>query len=226
MRLWNLITDRTAADVEELRRLLFELKIPLIPSSEQLQQLKDGLRARAIAPDKTQFTDPSGEELFLLGQNQNGSYDAADLNRVGSAGNELAALLRQLPLDMRLRAQNRGVGWGSVFDVPYTAPTGTMRTDWYTETEDTEWTLNNSPIKTFMTDYLNFIKELRDCLPANYPALPQSMEYLDYNGANAIEKVLVLLDEAIETERKRISALIDNTARGWFYSAEVFCGEV
>ena len=225
MSLWNLITDRTAADLQRLRELFAEIEATATPTAAQLDELKNGLDPKMIDPDKIQFIGLGNDPLFLLGQNQNGSYGAADLNRVGTAINSLVAVLAQLPTDIETYAAAKGVAWDVLYEVPYTPPVITARTDWVMEDENSTFDADNSPTTSYMGAYLGYVKTLRSCIAAAYPNLPESMENLDYNGANAIERVLFMVDEAAAAEEARLKALIDHAAKSWFYSAEIYCGE-
>lgn len=60
-----------------------------------------------------------------------------------------------------------------------------------TLTTSTSWT-NWSIIRGNLDRYLNNVKAIRDACPGElgFPSLPDSMNYLTYEGANNIEKVL------------------------------------
>ena len=47
------------------------------------------------------------------------------------------------------------------------------------------------------------------------PDVPADMEYLSYDEANAIEKILIDME-----------TLINNMMTAWFYCGEIECGEV
>ena len=68
------------------------------------------------------------------------------------------------------------------------------------------WAIDDIPLQAQMADYLSL---------ANAPAIPASMEFLTHEGANHIERVLVLTDQI----RARLK-------RSPFVSGEIFCGEV
>lgn len=78
------------------------------------------------------------------------------------------------------------------------------------------WAENDVPRKNTAEDYLNAVKTLDGWFPIpGKPELPYSMDRLDYVGANNIEKFLAMLEDSLE----RIAA-------AWFYSDEVYSGEV
>ena len=63
-------------------------------------------------------------------------------------------------------------------------------------------------------DYLANVRRLRDVL-AMEVTLPGTMARLTWQGANAIEEAL-----------RQMEVLLGNMAQAWFYSGDLFCGEV
>lgn len=223
--IWELITDRTLDDVHRAEELLNRMESGIITELE-LEEMLYGLQVKMEDPAGEQFTDAAGLPLTLLGENQNGAYMAADLNRVETAAGTLAASLTQALTDIKAYAAARGVGWDVIYDLPYAAaPELTTKKNWYDETLTT-FREQNSPTIAQMARYLGNVKALVQCVPSAYPDLPESIAGLDYVGANAIEEALQLLDIALEAEVNRIKALLDDAACSWFYSAEIYSGEV
>lgn len=78
------------------------------------------------------------------------------------------------------------------------------------------WAENAIPRTANMNLYIQAVKSLDGLIPMpGKPVLPLSMDKLDYIGANAIEKFLVMMDDSA-----------DRIAGAWFYCDEVFSGEV
>lgn len=79
------------------------------------------------------------------------------------------------------------------------------------------WSDSDIPTEAQMTAYLSNLAALRGVLAVlpTTPATPESMELLTYVEANNIEQILV-----------DINQLLENMAASWFYSGEVYCGEV
>lgn len=100
-------------------------------------------------------------------------------------------------------------GTGSFVAGPETVDTGSSTP--YT------WTESDVPTASQMSQYIANINALRGTIAvlSTTPATPKSMELLDYIKANDIEKILV-----------DINQLIINMAAAWFYSGEVYSGEV
>lgn len=84
-------------------------------------------------------------------------------------------------------------------------------------TPRTNWTESDTPTQSDMSQYLGNVKSLRSkiAVKPTTPKLPTDMTGLDYEGANAIEQTLLDLD-----------ALLTNTEKAWFYSGELYAGEV
>lgn len=78
------------------------------------------------------------------------------------------------------------------------------------------WQENDVPRREQGAAYLGAVRALDGWVPIpGKPVLPQTVERMDYNGANAIEKFLAMTEDTLE----RISL-------AWFYCDEVYSGEV
>ena len=79
------------------------------------------------------------------------------------------------------------------------------------------WSVGEIPAEAQMGVYLANVAALRAVLdmPSTTPAVPADMALLTYIEANNIEQILV-----------DINQLLLNAAAAWFYSGEVYCGEV
>ena len=79
------------------------------------------------------------------------------------------------------------------------------------------WSVGEIPNAEQMAAYLSNVAELRAVInmPVVTPAVPVDMALLTYVEANNIEQILVDIDQ-----------LLLNAAAAWFYSGEVYCGEV
>ena len=80
-----------------------------------------------------------------------------------------------------------------------------------------DWTEHDAPTAGQMARYLADVSAVRGAfaVPADMPDAPQSAEKLDWQAANAIETIL-----------REIDILIKNIAASWFYSGELYAGEV
>lgn len=108
-----------------------------------------------------------------------------------------------------------------------------------TLTTKTDWTLWDVPVQSEMERYLGNVVALRDACPGDvvFPELPDSMNYLTHEGANNIEKVLLLvyesfshkcvLGEFILGECKLGGTTVPTTTTdSTIRSGEIYCGEV
>ena len=185
-----------------------------------------------LITDRTQGDEERVEELAAKGYDamtaeekaewdgeMKGAYDASDLNRVESAVAYLAELLVSLPIELKEYAASKGVAFDAFFDVPYDAAT-------YALTTKTDWDELDSPTPIQMVRYIKNVKALRSALDYATSDLPVSMDNLTIDGANAIEKALKGLDEAISAFDAKTKVNLDNTASVWIYSGEIYASEV
>lgn len=135
----TLVTNRTQADVERVRELA----------------------AKGFA---AMTADEQAE--WLAGMK--GTYNASDMNRVGTALNYLAARLSSIC--------GRSIAW----------------------TAKTDWAVTDIPAASQAETYRRQIQDIRDALvyPAGTPDVPQ-LARLTYTGANDIERILALCEDLI-----------------------------
>ena len=81
----------------------------------------------------------------------------------------------------------------------------------------TNWTNTDNVIHSDMERYRQNVAKIRDAIamPVGTPQTPASMNKLTAKEANDIEKIL----QAVEV-------LLDNISAAWFYSNEIYSGEV
>ena len=153
----NLITDRTAADVE------------------RYLTLRNKGFANLTAAERTEWLSP-----------MKGAYNFTDLNRVEEAVQYLAEKLRE-----------RG----------YRVDVSTAKT----------WTMTSLPTLSDMNRYLNNIAVIRSAFAtlSTTPQAPSSIRNFTYKEANAIEQILVDVDQ-----------LLTNMMSVWFFSGDLYSGEV
>lgn len=80
-----------------------------------------------------------------------------------------------------------------------------------------DWLMTDLPTQGQMETYRQNIAALRGLLAVmpSTPPTPESIRFLDYVRANNIEQILLDLD-----------ALITNITKAWYFSGELFAGEV
>lgn len=140
----TLVTDRTQADVE---------------------------RVKALATKGFAAMTADEQAEWLTGMK--GAYNAADLNRVGTALNYLAGRLDAIC--------GRSIAW----------------------TAKTDWAATDIITASQAETYRRQIQDIRDALayPAGTPDAPQ-LGRLTYIGANDIERILALCEELIDNITK------------------------
>ena len=148
-----------------------------------------------------------------------GAYNAADLNRVGEATTYLAALLVQLPKDMLAYLASIDVAPDAFWAVSY-APAD------YAFTGKEDWEPVDIPTAEQLAEYLAKVALLRAAFEYDTDPLPESMERLTFSGANAIEKALALLQEAADAWQSDKEQWADKTAKAWYFSGDLYAGEV
>lgn len=114
-----------------------------------------------------------------------GCYNYTDFERVETAVSTLSAILRQYGY-----ANNVTLSEASTFTYSYIRKKGELQT------------------------YLNNISILKNAFPVSQEIVPNINEWLTYEGANAIEKILYDIDTGIS-----------NMEQNWKYVGEVISGE-
>lgn len=174
---------------------------------------------RVIALAKIGYENMAVTEQEEWNSQLKGAYNSSDLNRVESAVDYLAKALRVLPVELREYAASLDVAWDKYFDVPY-------EPNAYEVSTKQDWTMKDIPTPADMDRYLANVIKLRNALQFASDALPQTMNDLRWQGANAVESALKNLDAAITLLSGNKQMLIENTAAAWVYSGETFMGEV
>lgn len=127
------------------------------------------------------------EADVLLG-NEKGVYSYTDLNRVESSVAQISEEITALGYSLILQTKT---DWGLPGDY-----------------SPSSW-----PVESQMKRYLKNVEDIRRTFVIS-TGIPKSMEKLDWNGANNIEKVL-------ETAFERISGI----KQSFRYSGEIYAGE-
>ena len=81
----------------------------------------------------------------------------------------------------------------------------------------TDWSMQEIPSAQQIQAYLENVRILRElvCVFRTTPNVPPDMDRLDYNEANHIEQIL-----------SDLNIILNNIAADWYYSGEVYSGEV
>ena len=117
---------------------------------------------------------------------QKGAYTYKDLNRVEEAVSYVAQRLRE---------------FGYLFSLPLTK----------------SWVVTDKPNVDDFARYFSNVKTLRDAIAVwgSTPEPPGNAAGFDYEKANALEQILVDVDQ-----------ILTHISQAWFYSGDLFSGEV
>lgn len=134
------------------------------------------------------FANMTEAERAEFAGDMKGAYNASDLNRVGGALNYL-----------RDRLTAAGYLGGNEF------------------TAVTSWTLSQIPTAEQFTYYLKAVETIRAAMSqkATTPETPEDVGSLDFEGANAIERILLDIEE-----------LINKMLAARYYVGELYSGEI
>lgn len=146
-----------------------------------------------------------------------GSYNYGDLNRVETAVEYMANALVQAQSDLEDYADSIGVAWDHYYDMPYDTAV------FENIVVKKNWDMDDIPSTTDMNRYHGNLVLIRNAIPTNAP-LPNSMNGLDYVGANQIEQMFLLVNEDIAKTIDIKKSYIDSTADA-YRSGEIYSGE-
>lgn len=215
----DLVTNRTQGDVDRLKVLnsIGWLNMTLL---ERYEWIYGTETLPLFWSDGTPMVCQDGPlYLYDKARSNKGAYNAEDMNRVENAVKELCGLLVSLPDQLVEFAEATQVAWDPLFEVPYDP-------ELYTLTTKTNWLKTAIPTVAQLERYLGNVQTLRDALEYETDPLPESMKKLTWQGANAIEKALLGLEAAIQAYRDRVEGYMTRDRESFFYSGEIYCGEV
>lgn len=146
-----------------------------------------------------------------------GAYNATDLNRVESAVEFVNDYLDDMQSELDAYRKGRFVASDAFWRVPFEYPL------------DLEikkgWVVSDLPTESDLERYLKNISAVTDKIPIE-KNLPTTMQYLTVAGANEIERALLAEYEAGQEYAAEKKQLIENTAKSFVYSGEIYGGEI
>ena len=176
-------------------------------------------RARELAAKS--YDAMSEAERAEWASDPKGAYNASDFHRAGGAAGLVPDPLLSYLQDLEDCLATLSVAPDSIFRLPYEAADVDVspRTDWIDD---------SYPTKEEAEAYLRDIRTLRGLMtmPEVLAELPESMIYLDYYGANAIEATLLAVRDTAEALLAQCKANADRSARSAWQCGEINCGEV
>lgn len=152
-------------------------------------------------------------------KNEKGTYNIADLNRVEENVRSLSTDMQALPGLLQGYAEEKEVAWDSSFSVPYGLEDAQVETK-------TDWGITDIPEIQDMERYLGNIKKQCTLLGLPVAGLPATMEFLNWEGANRIERYLSRAYDAFAALEQERKSRIDHAAASWIYAGELAAGEI
>ena len=151
--------------------------------------------------------------------NPKGAYNYADLNRVGAAVAYVATQLTTLPATIAAYLAANGIASDAAFEVPYTPSEIIV-------TAKQDWTVADVPTQADAAAYIADITLLYGAFDLeNAPTPPVSLDYLTYETANDIERILALVSAKAVAFEREVKEKIDRAKLSIAYSGEIYCGE-
>lgn len=214
----QLVYDRSAADADKLARIKVRVAYGAATDSEDLYWLM-GETIEVVDSAESVLYDIDGLPVTVHEGFLRGAYNYADLNRVGEAVLETAERFIILPVQIEEYLTLNGIAPSAIFVLPYEADTVIV-------TPKTDWSMPDTMTEEQADIYLMDISLLRSVidLPTGTPAVPASLENLTIAGANDIEYILAIVNEAITALHEFKNDLIDRAVLSQFYSAEIDSG--
>lgn len=155
---------------------------------------------------------------FLSGMK--GAYNYTDFNRVESVVKYLSDRLVEVPVEIEDLRKELDIACDSAFSIPYDP------SDYENINVKTDWDVSNTLTETDRARYIGNIEHIALSLTDLPESFPRSLDGLTYSGANAIEQLLVNLDVLLSELKNAKETLLINTSKAWFYSGEIYGGEI
>ena len=206
----------------------------------------DVLLAKNLIKKGFQNMTEDEKNSFLSGLK--GAYNYSDVNRVETAIKYFVDTMLQIYEQNIQLAKELGVDWAEIYEVPYNPE------DYKNVVIKNDWQINDKFTKADRIDFLNKIVLVLSAFPTvtNYLAdtnglvlqdgednylecyeyntslddFPTSLDGLDYKNANAIEKSLEDFNVALTDLKINKENLIIGTAKAWYYSGDLYGGEI
>ena len=210
----ELITDRTQSDVYRIQAI--ERRPMSDWTADEKYYFLYGEEEALSASDGDLYAT---DGLLTVGDGVvRGAYNAEDLNRVEAAVGWLQSYMNSTLTGLTAYAEGKGVGWDSLYDLPYTAFSLTVKTDWRRA---------DLPTRSQLNRYLSNVRTLVGAVSAYVGQLPTDMAQVNYEGANRIEEGLLRAKAATDSLAARSRDLIDRAAAGLmaFSGTDLYAGE-
>ena len=206
----------------------------------------DVLLAKNLIKKGFQNMTEDEKNSFLSGLK--GAYNYSDVNRVETAIKYFVDTMLQIYEQNIQLAKELGVDWAEIYDVPYNPE------DYKNIVIKNDWKINDRFSEKDRVDFLNKIVHVLSALPADtnhltdasglvlqdsegnylefdgpqtgFDDFPTSLDGLDYKKANIIEKSMEDFNVALTDLKINKENLIIGTAKAWYYSGDLYGGEI
>lgn len=168
---------------------------------------------------KKGFQNMTEDEKSYFLEGLKGAYNYSDVNRVETAIKYLVETMLQIYHKNIQLAEEIGVYWESIYDVPYNPE------DYKNIVIKNDWKINDIFAKKDRIDFLNKIFHVLSALIDIPEDFPTSFYGFDYKKANAIEKYLEDFYVALTDLKRNKENLIIGTSKAWYYSGDLYGGE-
>lgn len=210
------------------------------------RSISDVILAKNLIKKGFQNMTEDERNRFLAGLK--GAYNCGDVNRVETAIKYLVDTMLQIYYQNFQLAEELGVEWTEVYEVPYNPE------DYKNIVIKNDWQINDRFAEKDRIDFLNKIALVLSALPADtkyltdanglvlqdgednylkfdgpqtgFDDFPTSLDGLDYKKANVIEKSLEDFNVALTDLKINKENLIIGTAKAWYYSGDLYGGEI
>lgn len=208
----------------------------------------DVLLAKNLIKKGFQNMTEDEKSCFLKGLK--GAYNYSDVNRIETATKYFVDTMLQIYEQNIQLAKELGVDWAEIYDVPYNPEdyeSIVIKNDWeindiFSEADGTDFlnkivyvlsAIIDIPLDIdtyYLTDTNGLVLQDKD---GNYlefglttGKFPTSFDGFDYKKANIIEKSMENFNVALTDLKINKENLIIGTAKAWYYSGDLYGGEI
>lgn len=154
-------------------------------------------------------------QLSDVGVNPKGSYNISDFSRVNTNVKNIVESVENVETEIQNKMTEKGVAWDDVYKFPYNAEISVV--------EMPEYTYNSIPTTQEWTDYVGNVQVLADNFSVEHN-LPTTLNNLNVDGANAIEKALENVYNVFNEAKDNVFSKIERTV--WEYTGDYYGGDM
>ena len=176
---------------------------------------------RAKVLDAKDYSQMTNAERAEWNGTLKGCYDASDMNRVGEAVAYVAYQINNNYAGTWNTCDDYGVAWDEYWTPEHWFPDLVYPISLTTKTD---WTDTDRPTAAQLATYLQNVRDLATAVSVQHN-LPASM-VITTGNANEIERVLSAAYNMFMDWLDGINQEIEKTSRAWFYSGDLYGGEI